>query len=127
MSRTAIQELFQEDIYRISTPLLVVLPKPWNHILEEELALLTKILGSVKLSIGSVNIQTFERITPDKLASLRPGKVLIFGSVVEDVTLNPYEKVVIMDIPVIKADDLSQLDDQKKKSLWIALKQMFNL
>ena len=127
MSRTATQELFTEELYRIPTSLLIVLPTSWHDILDEDKALLTKILGSIRINIGSVNIQTFERITPQLLTSLKPSKVLIFGSRIEGMSVNSYEKTMIGDVPVIHADALNVLDDQKKKSLWIALKQMFNL
>lgn len=127
MSRTATQELFTEELYRIPTSLLIVLPTSWHDILDEDKALLTKILGSIRINIGSVNIQTFQSITPDLITSLQPSRVITFGSKIEGMAVSSYEKVMIGDVPVIHADALNVLDDQKKKSLWIALKQMFSL
>jgi hypothetical protein len=118
--------LFQEEIYQIPIPLMVVVSTPWHKILEEEKALLNKILGSVKVNTESVAIQYQPSVSLEKLQRLNPGKVLLFGCAVEP-EIPPYENTVVSGISVIKADDLQQLDDARKKSLWLALKQMFGV
>ena len=76
--------LFQEELYSIPTPVLVIIPRPWHKILESERALLAKILGSVRLSMESVSIQCEPQINVENLKALNPGKMLIFGSKVSD-------------------------------------------
>jgi hypothetical protein len=121
-----LEHLFQEDLYTIPPSLVIIVPKPWHNILEDEKALLTKILGSVIINMGSVTIQSQPKVSMEFLKAFNPGKVLIFGSAI-DAEIHLYEKTVLNDITIIKADDLSQLDDVKKKNLWVALKQMFAL
>jgi hypothetical protein len=123
---SAVTHLFQEELYCVPANLTVIIPKEWHKILEEEKALLAKILGSVKLSMDSVLIVTQQNIDWDALAVLKPAKVLIFGSNMPG-DIKPYESTKLNNITLIKADDLSMLDDNKKKSLWIALKQMFSV
>ena len=120
------QYLFNEDLYHIPTPVLVVLARPWHKILDDEKALLAKILGSVRLSMESVMIQFHPQITVDEMRAINPGKALVFGSKMSG-EIQPYQKVDIQTTALIWADDLSVLDDGKKKSLWLALRQMFSV
>jgi hypothetical protein len=126
LSTTALEHLYQEDLYNIPGSLIVIVCRPWQKILEDEKALLAKILGSVKIGMGSVIVQSMPAVTLDSLRAFNPQKVLIFGASVEG-DIKPYERTLVNGISVIKADDLDQLDDLKKKNLWIALKQMFGL
>jgi len=118
--------LYQEEIYSVPTPVIVVLPRVWHDILEDDRALLAKILGSVRISMDSVLIVTRNNISKDGLAALNPGKVLIFGVPVQE-DIKPYEYIRLGSCEAIKADDLHQLDDAKKKSLWLALRKMFGV
>jgi len=60
------------------------------------------------------------------LQTFSPSKVLIFGcDTREDIPY--YKETPSQSFTVMRADDLSQLDDQKKKNLWIALRQMFGI
>lgn len=120
------QHLFQEDIYSIPAPVMVVIAHPWHTIQETDKALLAKILGSVRVNIDAVTIVEREQASLDSLAAFSPRKVLVFGSRFADVT-KPYENTVINNVSVILADDFGQLDDARKKSLWGALKQMFSV
>jgi hypothetical protein len=122
----AITHLYQEDLYKIPSSLTVIIPQQWHKILEEEKALLAKILSSVKVSMDSVAIVTQQHLDWEALAVFKPAKVLIFGSHVQ-ADIKPYESTKLNGITLIKADDLATLDDTKKKSLWIALKQMFSV
>jgi hypothetical protein len=123
---SAAQYLYQEDLYTIPSPVLVVIPRPWHNILDSEKALLAKILGSVKVNIDSVTIVFLERVSVDSVSAFKPRRILVFGSKFSE-GINPYEHVVLNNVSVICADDFSLLDDGKKKSLWIALKQMFGV
>jgi hypothetical protein len=122
----AAQYLFQEEVYNIPLGILVIVPKPWHTILEEEKALLAKILGSVRISVGSVTIMTQRDVSMEALQVYKPAKVLIFGSSV-NADVKPYDHVVLNGVSVINAHDLSELDDARKKSLWLALRQMFGV
>ena len=62
----------------------------------------------------------------ESLKVFSPSRVLIFGSnLQEDVPL--YQATAAQGFIVIRADDLSMLDDQKKKNLWLALRQIFGV
>jgi hypothetical protein len=118
--------LFQEELYRIPAQVTIVVSRPWHKILEDEKALLTKILGSVRISMDGVAIMFREKVSMEMIEQLNPGKVLIFGvPVAPDV--KPYEYARFSDHELIRADDLNQLDEVRKKNLWLALKQMFQV
>jgi hypothetical protein len=123
---SSLEHLYQEDLYNIPGSMMVIVSRPWHNILEEEKALLAKILGSVRVGMGSVIIQSMPTVKIESLKAWGPQKVLIFGASVEG-GIKPYEKTVLQGVSVIKADDFDQLDDLKKKNLWLALKQMFGL
>ena len=116
--------LFQEELYNVPPPTVVILAQPWESYNESDRALLGKILGSVKIDVGSVRILTRQTLSMDELAFDQATKVLIFGSAVD---LAGYQPVQAQGFTVVKADDLTQLDDVRKKSLWGALRQMFSL
>ncbi|MBT1702406.1 hypothetical protein [Chryseosolibacter indicus] len=120
------KNLYQEELYKINSSVMIVLPTPWHKILDEEKALLTKILSSVKTSIDSVLIVQEPKLTEQVLGVYKPGKVLLFGSSLET-DIKSYERHVINGVSVIKADELGKLDDVKKKNLWVAMKQMFGV
>lgn len=118
--------LFQEDLYNFTTPVVVVLSKTWESYSNEEQLLLNKILTSVKVDVNAVQIVVQPVIELAALQIYSPEKVLIFGSATtEDIGL--YQSASAQGFIVVRADDLSLLDDQKKKNLWIALRQMFGL
>lgn len=126
MNSTYLDHLYQEDIYNIKSPVLVIIPTPWHKILDTDKALLAKILGSVRINLESVMIQTCTNFSLETLSVYKPGKVLVFGSAIEGESRS-YETVMYNEHQVLHADDLSKLDDSKKKVLWVALKQMFGV
>ena len=124
MSSTAATHLFQEELYKIPTPVIVVMSQPWASYSEAEKNLLSKILGSVKIDLASVRVITRNSFSISDLPPDQATKVLVFGSETTDIP--PYQAMQAQGFTVVKADDLMQLDDARKKSLWGALKQMFN-
>ena len=118
--------LFQEELYQIPPRMTVIVARQWHKILDDEKALLTKILGSVRVSLDAVVILVMENISVESLVTLNPGKVLVFGVPVSH-DVKPYELTRISTFELIMADDLNQLDDVRKKNLWLALKQMFQV
>ena len=126
MNSTAIENIFQEELYRIPVPVVIIIPRPWHKILEDEKTLLAKILASVKLNIGSVAIMVREEASPETIKNSNCEKLLVFGSrFLPDI--RAYEGVEVEGISVIRADDLGQLDEGRKKQLWLGLKQMFGV
>jgi hypothetical protein len=118
--------LFHEALYTFNTPVVVVLPKSWESYSEEEQKLLDKILTSVKVDIDAVQIIVQPALTLSALHIYSPARVLIFGAHTTD-DIGLYQSTATHGFIVIRADDLSLLDDQKKKNLWVALRQMFGL
>jgi hypothetical protein len=126
LNSSTIPYLFQEDLYQLpSSPLTVVLFRGWDDYTPEEKSLLAKILGAVKLSLASVQLLTKKELSATELSVMASSKILVFGSALNDI--KPYEHVQAQGLSIIKADDLSALDDAKKKSLWLALRTMFGV
>jgi hypothetical protein len=125
VSASPFVHLFQEPLYQIPVNVIVVISKPWEKYSAEEKALLAKILGSVKIELASVRLLVYAALTQREIENLAGQKVLIFGT--ETLELKPYENIQAQGFTMIKADDLSALDDAKKKSLWLALRNMFGI
>lgn len=125
MNHRALPYLFQEELYSFTTETLVVIPKDWQLYEAEERALLKKILNSVKVDIHAVRVVTLPVVDLEDLHIYSPSRVLIFGSRVNGSV--PYQATSAQAFTVMAADDLSELDDQKKKNLWLALRQMFGV
>jgi hypothetical protein len=125
LNRDALPHLFQEELYQFTAPMTVVVPRPWETYTQEEELLLAKILTSVKIDIGAVQMIEQAVLDLQALPIYSPTRVLIFGSASEDLPL--YQVVPAQGFTVIRADDLAMLDDIKKKNLWAALRQMFGI
>jgi hypothetical protein len=111
-------------LYQYDTPVVVVVSKPWSSYTSDEQLLLNKILTSVKLNVNAVQMVSYHSLSLHALAPMSPGRVLIFGAQTDE-EIPFYQQTPAQGFIVIKADDLTQLDDTKKKNLWIALRQMF--
>ncbi len=124
MSNSPLTHLFSEELYNIPARVVVVISRSWETYSADDKVLIGKILGSVKLDLNSVQILQLASVTDDALAALKANKILVFGS---QSSMKPYEVTQAQGFCVIQADDPSVLDDTKKKSLWIALRQMFGI
>ena len=124
MSASPLSYLYSEDLYTLPSPTVVVTNKPWEKFTEEEKSLLSKILSSVKVGLSGVRVIFRPAATVEELVSLGSPRVLIFGS---NVQVESYKLVQAHGFSIIRADELTALDDAKKKSLWLALKSMFDL
>lgn len=127
MDSQALSQLFPEDLYQYSSPIVVVLPKDWTSYSDEEQMLLRKILASVKVDINTVQMVARPLVDLKALQIYRPSKILLFGADSTDGNLHLYQSTTAQGFIVIRADDLSVLDDQKKKDLWLSLRQMFGI
>jgi hypothetical protein len=123
----ALSQLFQEELYHYTSPFVVVLSKEWTSYSEEDQMLLRKILGSVKVDFNTIQIVAQPLIDLKALQIYRPSKILMFGANCTDGDVALYQSIPAQGFTVIRADDLSVLDEQKKKNLWLALRQMFGI
>jgi len=118
--------LFQEELYRFNYPVVVGLSRPWENYSADEQALLSRILNSVHTSIDAVGVADLSSGSFEALRTWNPSRVLLFGcNWAHDAPL--YQVTTRDEFSVIRADDLNLLDDQKKKMLWGALRQMFGV
>lgn len=122
---SAIESLFQEDLYLIPSRTLVILDREWNSYSDADQLLLSKILGSVKLTLAGVQIVTRTGFTSETLAPFNPKQIIAFGAT--SGALPKYQSTQLDGVNVVLADALDQLDDARKKNLWTALKQMFTI
>ena len=121
-----LESLYQEELYVLPSPLLIILSKPWAELTSEELTTLTRMVQAVKLNLASVQIIVQKDFTIADLAAYSPKRVLAFGATFGSTT-SLYENLNSEGVSVIISESLDKLDDAKKKSLWVALKKMFNL
>ena len=123
---SVLNSLYPEELYAIPSPVFVIVNKPWADITENERMVLTRMLVAVKLSLASVQILTKKEFTIQVLVAFAPGKVLAFGATLPSAP-KLYEHQVIDGTSLIVSESLDHLDDVKKKNLWLALRQMFNI
>lgn len=123
---SALENLYQEELYQIPSRVLVVLSKNWEELSTDEIGVLTKILAAVKLRLDAVQVVTRKEFTPDDFATFSPVKILAFGAL-PNPRANAYEALSIGGTSMVVADALHILDDAKKKALWLALRQMFGI
>jgi DNA polymerase III psi subunit len=121
-----LEYLYQEELYEFRSPVLILLPSAWEHVNDDEKVLLNKILNSVKLTPAQVRIISKTQFDLQDVAHYQPSRIISFGTAMKEMSAL-YEHRKIDNVSVILADALHLLDDQKKKSLWLALRQMFGI
>lgn len=127
MSEPAVFEaLYPEELYAFSAPVLVIVSRPWAEISAEQRTVLSKMLVAVRLSLDAVQIITRKEFTPEELEPYQANRVLSFGANLKTPAA-PYQLVTLNGMSLIISDGLEQLDDLKKKNLWLALRQMFGI
>jgi hypothetical protein len=124
MGTNVFENLYQEELYLLPERTLVLLDRPWHELTDEQTVLLTKILGSVKLTPALVQIFTTGNTSIEQLAAFNPARIVSFGPTISGIS-GLYQFAHVNGVPVICADALDRLDDARKKSLWAALRQMF--
>ncbi len=124
LPRDLVEQTFQEELVAIRSYTLVLLPQDWSTYKPDEQELLIKILNSVKLRFEGIQLLVKTEADLETLRIFNPVSVLSFGVKLKQVdTL--YSAVTWEGIPVVMADNLPILDDQKKKQLWGVLKATF--
>lgn len=121
-----LKNLYTEELYKTPSRVIVVISRPWAEVSEEDRIVLSKMLVAVKLSLASIQIITMKEFGLNDLYAFSPSKVLAFGSSIRS-DAKMYEHFTLDGVSVIVAESLEKLDDAKKKSLWLALKQMFGV
>jgi hypothetical protein len=121
-----LESIYQEDIYLIPAPLLIIISKPWHEVSEAEVDTLSKMLKAIKLSLASVQILVRNEFEVSQLSAFSPTRILAFGATLTK-PFKHYENINSGGVSIIISESLDQLDDQKKKSLWTALRVMFSL
>ncbi|NBP68030.1 MAG: hypothetical protein EBR30_28940 [Cytophagia bacterium] len=121
---SAYEFLYQEDLYLIKNPIIIVLDKPWETTTEEEKTLLSKILGSIKLNLDQVAIIHQPGIRLNDFNIYQSCRVISFGVKLSDLQQN-YQYHASTTTAFIQADSLGSLTDVTKKNLWVALKAGF--
>lgn len=116
--------LYSEDLYSIKDPILIILDKPWESIPEDEKALLSKILGSIRLTLDHVTILHESAMGIEMLKIYQPCRVISFGVKLSEAH-PPYQYHLSPEVSFIQADSLGTLTDITKKNLWVALKAGF--
>ena len=120
-----LENLYSEELYDLPPKVLIVISKPWSEIEEEEKTLLGKILSAVKLSISSVQVINRVEFGVSDFSAFGPNCIIAFGATLKNST-RMYEKVVVEQTAIVVADELRQLDDLRKRNLWLTLKQVFH-
>lgn len=124
MSTEPQQFIYTEELYRFPKKTIVLIPVSWETLPEEHKTLLSKILGSVRLSTAAVQIICREKAEISELKVFNPAVIIAFG-----VGLSPtselYTSAQADGIRIIQSEALGSLNDATKKSLWNVLKTTF--
>ena len=120
-----LENLYTEELYNLPPKVLIVISKPWSQIQEEEKTLLGKILSAVKLSLSSVQIINRAEFVVADFEAFRPNCIVTFGAILKN-SNKMYEKIMNEQTAIVVADELHQLDDLRKRNLWLTLKQVFH-
>lgn len=116
--------LYQEDLYQLTDTILILIDKPWEEMRDEDKTLLGKILGSVKLSMDKVQVLHRSTTSLQELSRYQPSKIISFGATLQE-SAELYIVKNNQGVSFINSEALASLTDVSKKSLWIALKQLF--
>jgi hypothetical protein len=124
MEEGIFKSTYSEEVYRLSTPPLIVISKRWNELSPFEIELLSKILQAIGLSLAAVQVRHQIDLNLNDLHPI-PSHVIGFG-----VTSKGIEKNEVITTPhsrLVITESLQSLvqDEETKKKLWKALKQLF--
>jgi hypothetical protein len=125
-SAAIIEALYHEELYAFSPPVVVVVSRPWAEISADHRTVLAKMLLAVKLNLETVQIITRQEFTLEELGPFQSPRVLAFGANLKT-PVALYQHISQNGTSLIVSDSLEQLDDTKKKNLWLALRQMFGI
>lgn len=121
-SPSTFDTLFQEEVYRTTTRVQIVLSKAYEAHTEEELVTLSKLVSALRLTMGGI------QIAPDINSLHLAERAIVFGDqLLPHVPL--YEVYNLNGVQILKSDSLDVLNksEENKKVLWKTLKAMFEL
>lgn len=116
--------VFEESLYRIEGKVVVILDKTWSGLGEQDVTLLSKILSSVGQDISGVTILTSPVDINQVAQTFAPSAIVSFDTRSGNES-ELYQLTKINTAAVLMADSLGQLNEEKKRALWEALKQIF--
>jgi DNA polymerase III psi subunit len=124
MNESFFESLYAEELYYPAPKTTVVIATAWNKVAEEERQLLSKILGSVKLSLESVRIVEQTQFNLSSWTE-KPKKLICFSPAPN--ALAKHEVIEVEGTSLVLSNSLTELipDDATKRKLWLALKQLF--
>jgi DNA polymerase III psi subunit len=130
MANTIYETIYQEELYHIEVPAVVILNKQWNELTSEEKEQLQKIADALTKRINpKLRLDAFQVIQQAKfdLGSIQPSpkRVIYFGSAVTG--LNAYELIEVNTTKVVLSESLDDLlkNEVARQKLWKALQQLF--
>lgn len=124
MSSAPQQFIYTEELYSLPQRVIVLIPVSWETVPEDQVVLLGKILGSVRLSLAGAQILCREKVDLSELKVFNPSAVISFGTALKPAS-ELYTASETDGIRIIQSEPLSSLNDATKKSLWNALKAAF--
>jgi len=124
MSDPVFESLYAEELYHPAPKPAVVIATKWDKITVPERELLSKILGSVKLSLESVRVVEQTQFNLSTWIE-KPKKVICFSPAQSG--LARHEVIEVEGTSLVLSNSLADLipDDVTKRKLWLALKQLF--
>ncbi|MBX2962709.1 MAG: hypothetical protein KF687_09365 [Cyclobacteriaceae bacterium] len=117
-------QIFTEDIFDIQGKVIVLVPRPWTSYKNIEIELLRKILGAVNLKLEQVQLLEFASTDFQSLQVFKPSMILSFGSKIKEIN-TPYQVSAHQGIHALVADSPDMLNDERKKRLWTAMRELF--
>lgn len=124
MHSQPLQFIYTEELYKLPGQVIVLLPVSWETLPGDQVVLLSKILGSVRLSLTGVQVLCREEVDLEDLKVFNSTAVISFGTVLKPAS-ELYTASEIAGVRVIQSEGLNALNDATKKSLWNALKVVF--
>ena len=130
MANTVTDTIYQEELYQIEVPAVVIIDKPWAELAAPEKEQLQKIADALNKRISpKLKLDAFQVIYQPKfdLGSInpQPRRVIYFGAAVTG--LNPYELIEVNQSKVVLSEPLEDLtkNEAARQKLWKALQQLF--
>lgn len=130
MASTLTDSIYQEELYQIEAPAVVIIDKQWQTLTAAEKEQLQKIADALNKRISpKLSLDAFQVIYQSKfdLGSIHPSpkRIIYFGAVVTG--LNPYELIEVNQSKVVLSESLDDLtrNEAARQKLWKALQQLF--